>query len=130
MAIVELVGESPVSRRYLRKLMNRLELRDWKLFVADHPAPPDHDAHITWAFGQKVAVLEFGTSFADEEPEAQRQIICHELIHLHLAVITQMVEQDLKREMSPAAHDVFWQGWKRQMEYTVDGLATAFAKEA
>jgi len=114
--------------RYIRWVADELELRDWTLTLLDTPAPADALGHMSETYGRKVAEIQVCSDFRNLDAEQQRHTIVHELVHCHLASPTNMVLNDLEEELSDTADRIFWSGYKRQIEYSTDALASALAK--
>lgn len=114
--------------RYIRFVADAMELRDWTFVLSHDPAPDDCHAHITNTYGRKLAVIQVASDFRSAPPEQQRQTICHELVHCHLESSTNMVLNDLSEHLGKQADWLFWESFKRQIEYGVDALASALAK--
>ncbi len=113
--------------RYIRHIANRLGLRDWYLFLDHKPADDCCTATIEAIEGRKHADIKKKKNWQDLSVDVQRHAIVHEMIHLHFISTKDIIRLDLLRHMSQSAYDVMWDGFKRQMEYGVDGLADAIA---
>jgi hypothetical protein len=115
--------EQAAIKPYIRTLADRLGLRDWTITLCDEPADSDAWASIKPIEGRKLAELHLCKDWYTLKPETKRHALVHELIHCTHAGAADMVRLDLPRWMGQAAYDVFFGGWRRQMEYMVDGLA-------
>jgi hypothetical protein len=120
--------DQKVLGRYIRRVADELELRDWTLTLSNNPAPKDCYGHMTETYGRKLAVIEVCADFRNLDAEQQRHTIVHELVHCHLAPPTNMVLNDLEKELSDTTDRIFWASYKRQIEYSTDALASALAK--
>jgi len=114
--------------RYVRWCADQMELRDWTIHLGHEPAPSDADGYVVITYGRKLARITVAEDFRSFDPERQRHTIAHELIHCHLESACNMVQNDLERHLSTQADQVFFDGFKRQIEYGVDALASAVAK--
>lgn len=114
--------------RYIRAIADEVELRDWTIELAENPAPADSQGHIHVTYGRKLATLSVGRGFRELTAAEQRQTIAHELVHCHFEPAANMVLNDLEQWLGKQADQIFFDGFKRQMEYAVDALATALAK--
>lgn len=114
--------------RYVRWVANELELRDWTITVTREAAPADALAHIRGTYGRKLALIDFAADFRSHDAEDQRHTVVHELVHCHLESATNMVLNDIEDSLGKTTDQVFWNGYKRQIEYGVDALASALAK--
>jgi hypothetical protein len=116
--------------KYLLDIQKRLRLIDWELFI--HDDPPEEDgiaAKVDPTEGRKHAVLYFSSNFMSRDPEDQRGIIVHELLHLHHIPASDIIRLDLwdSRCISNDAYKIVFGAFKRQMEYCVDGITDAIA---
>lgn len=113
---------------YVRSVANEMELRDWTIEVLAEPCADGNVAYVTCTFGRKQAQVSFAHDFRDRAPEEQRDTVVHELVHLHLESATSMVRNDLEPWLGKQADAMFFDGYRRQIEYGVDALAAAVAK--
>lgn len=113
---------------YVRWAANELELRDWTIVVSTEATGDDSHAIVTNTYGRKLATIRFEDGFRDLDPEQQRHTVAHELIHCHLESATNMALNDLDELVGAPAGRLFWAGYRRQIEYGVDALASAIAK--
>jgi hypothetical protein len=105
---------------YLRQLADLMGLRDWTVFIhEDPPDDPSLAAEADCRFGLKRINVAVSEKFLKFDPEEQRQTLCHELIHAHLAPMHHYLHRVLKDEQ--------WEGYRIPMEYGVDGMAQEWA---
>ena len=121
--------EQKALGEYVRLVADMLELRDWTIELSEEPAPADSYGHITNTYGRKLAVLKLAPDFRSLTASQQRHTVVHELVHCHLESATNMVLNDLESHLAKQADQLFWEGFKRQIEYGVDALASAIAKQ-
>lgn len=127
-------SHSAAQRRALLKYVKRtaalLHLRDWEFEVSPEPASEEAAAQIVVPAAQKRAVLYVCPNFFTQSPSWQRQTICHELIHCHLAATRGLLER-FTREMGETREaDVLFSSLDFTLEMATDGLADAFATAA
>jgi hypothetical protein len=105
---------------YVRCLADKMGLRDWTTCICDN-APSDSEcvAENECIYGQKWINIYLGESFFRKSEPYQRQTICHELIHAHIAPMSQFLRSVLDRSEAEA--------YRVTMEYAVDGMATEWA---
>jgi hypothetical protein len=113
---------------YVRWVADELELRDWTINLSAELPPEGCHALVTSTYGRKLATIKFEDDFRSLDPEQQRHTVVHELVHCHLESATNIVLNDLEEYLGKTADQVFWNGFKRQIEYGVDGIASAIAK--
>lgn len=117
---------------YVRDTADKLELRDWT-FNVEHAALPSEDglstlADVTCTDGRKLATVRVCENFRERDPEEQRHVIVHELVHCHLTQLQDQCESDLHSLIGRPADTVFELSFRRNLEYAVDALASALAK--
>lgn len=110
---------------YLSKLKCVLKLCDWTIDLSDEFCDDECNAMIDPVCGRKLATLYLNKSFCDYSVEKQVHSLVHELIHLHHISATDIIRVDLPRHLSQSCYEILWSGFKRQIEYCVDGLADA-----
>ena len=111
---------------YAASVRNALHLSHWTVVVREEP-PDDEDAQaeIEPIEGRYRAVLKVARDFWDREPGQQRDTIVHEVLHLALASMVDVVRVGgYRHEVGRAVYDTLWQEFRRQMEYVVDSLTT------
>lgn len=113
---------------YIRWVGDAMELRDWTFELSRKEPDTDAFATVTPTYGRKIAVIDLCPDFRAMAPEKQRHVIVHELVHCHLEPAASMVRSDLEKHLGETTDRVFWDGFKRQVEYGVDALASAIAK--
>lgn len=106
-----------------------MELRDWEVIVAvGDLETPGAGAEVEVVEGRKLARIVVDENFRGKAPDVQRYIVVHELVHCHLTPVQHQVEYDLEKELGRQADRLFSDGFRRNLEYGVDGLASAIAK--
>jgi transposase len=121
--------------RYCRDLADKLELRDWWVStrVGDPGGPDGRYDGKRWGAscesipGQKHVKVVFDPECRDWRREELRKTVTHELIHAHLAPLTEMVRVDLQPHLGAQGYHLFDDGFTRHLEFAVDALADAVA---
>lgn len=116
-----------VLAEYIRTTADRLGLRDWTFELQHEPCDDDALASVHPCEGRKVATICVAHDFRERKPAEQRQTIVHELIHCHHASASDIIRLDLVKQLSQSTYDVVFFGFRRQMEYMVDGIAEGIA---
>jgi hypothetical protein len=119
---------------YCRTIADKLELRDWWVLtrVGDPGGPEDRYDGKRWQAssdstpGQKSVKITFAEDCREWDREELRQTVAHELIHAHLAPLTEMVRVDLAPHLGSQALHVF-DSFTRHLEFSTDALADALA---
>lgn len=118
---------------YIRELANMMGLRDWFVTFSHQPimSGEDHVGQITCTYGQKQATIEVGYFFHTFDPEKQRKIIVHELLHAHLSAIKRHVSTktaDVANILGTPAATILYDTLYLEEEFCVDALEQAFSK--
>ena len=117
---------------YVRQLADLVGLRDWAFEVECKPDEYDDDT-IASVSVQAVRHLAFITTwemFDAKTAEEQRMAMVHELLHCHFTHVDEPIGQDLRNSgtLAGAAHDLFYTGFHRQLECTVDAIAVPWSR--
>lgn len=80
-------------RAYIQDVAGFLGLRDRDVVLRREPPPSDEAVAEVWTQSDVVkAVIYLHPDFFYRCMEEQRQIVCHELIHLHLTALEEHIE--------------------------------------
>lgn len=120
--------ERVIVGRYIRWVADAMELRDWTMELSHGPADEDAYASIRATYGRKVALVKLCDNFRTLAADKQRHNLVHELVHCHLESAANMVLCDIEEFLGKQSDQIFYNGFKRQIEYGVDALASAIAK--
>lgn len=112
---------------YVRSTADALGLKDWTFEVLADPCEDDCLAHVNPCEGRRVATICFSGDFRERKQVEQRETVVHELLHCHHVAAADIVRLDLIKQLSQSTYDVLWFGFKRQLEYMVDALASVVA---
>lgn len=121
-------------KAYVRELADLMGLRDWDFNVvigdptADLPGVDCASASIECVDGRKYAVITFADWVRQGSPEDIRDTVCHELIHAHLNPACEIVRVDACDLMQQQTYETLMAGFRRNVEFAVDGMAGALAK--
>ena len=119
------------QRRSLAKYVSvtaaALGLRDWTLDFPDEEPDEGHAlASVECVYGRRLAIVRFRKDFPHTACDEQRQVVLHELIHVHFGHRRQSTADALEglgREGRQQALDAITLG----DEYGTDALAEAIA---
>lgn len=113
---------------YLEACMRAMRLTDWTVEVRlGEPDADDAIAEIDPVYGRKWARLTVGDSFWNSSPGEKRHTVCHELVHLHLAGLNDVIQTDLAGHLAPSVYLALRDNLLRWLEYGTDGVADSFA---
>lgn len=113
--------------RYVRTIANMVGLRDYTVEVAPETPSDGKVAECITEDGRASVALCFAGYFERLPPEEQRHAVVHELLHVHFARPAATISSDMREFLSETEHRLAWAAYKRQVEHSVDTLATAIA---
>lgn len=116
--------------RYVAKLLRRLELNYWRVYVARDLPPEDSLLLIEPTDGRRVAMLYVSADWWDQQSAAEKRT---DLVHecLHLAHHDQ--EEVIRRfknnngDVGPYAMGLVWEQFRIETERMVDSLSYVIA---
>jgi hypothetical protein len=115
--------------RYVRRLADSLGLCDWSFSITFDCDDEHASANITCIDGRKHADIRFAADLlTSHDPLLQRTVVTHELVHCHLASCQNIIRDDLVKHLSQSTYDALYDGFRRQLEYAVDGIAVPIAR--
>jgi hypothetical protein len=114
---------------YLRALADELGLRDWTIELM-HAAPEEGTAFAASDsnYGRRVLKVWFREDFRKSNPEEQRMVCVHELLHAHIEATDWYLLKTLPGMIGQAAWVPIREHLREQRELAVDALATSIAK--
>lgn len=113
---------------YTRWIADEIGLRDWAFeFPGGEPDNENWGADVECLPGRKVANIRFRGDCREWDLDTLRATICHELVHCHLAPLQHQCENDLDGLLGRPSAEVFFNGFRRNLEYAVDAVAEAIA---
>lgn len=118
--------------RYVNKLKNMMGLSHWTILMQTKPCSPDALGETEVIHGQHLAKMYLHKDFRKDKPEDLRATIVHELLHCHMAVIEEAVNEMLKPDpddpKSKAIHKMVTSLIDYECERIIDGLAESMGK--
>ena len=82
--------------RYVNKLKNMMGLSHWVIMMQTKPCHPDALGETEVIHGQHLAKMYLHKDFRKDKPEDLRATIVHELLHCHMAIVSEAVSEVLK----------------------------------
>lgn len=111
---------------YTRQIAVAMGLGGWHIEECADPASEGCLAEIEPTYGQRHAKLSLCKDWDDLPAEEQRDTIVHELVHVHLAHLTQL-SYDIVDGLEPSATKAAQAALNLAEEYIVDAIAGAWA---
>jgi len=116
-------------QRYVNELCPMLGISDWNAVVQQEPPENSgHDGAHRSIPGTRTSTLRFGEKFFGFEPEYQREVVVHELLHCVFAPEQDQVRHVLPDYFKGPAGELFRDLWFQAHEYAIDTLAVAFGR--
>jgi hypothetical protein len=118
--------------RYVNKLKNMMGLSHWTILMQAKPCNVDALGETEVVHGQHLAKMYLHKDFRKDTPEDLRATIVHELLHCHLAVIEEAVDEVLKPDpedaKSKAIHKMVLSLIQYENERVIDSLSESMGK--
>ena len=101
--------------RYVISMKKMLHLSDWTIVMQNEPCSSNCLAETDVIPGQHLAKMYLSKTYTKDTPENLRATIIHELLHCHLAPISELSEEILK----PLADEL---GGSRVIKSAINGI--------
>lgn len=85
----------------------------------------DAIASVSCVYGRKIANISFAETFFLADPEEQRHVLLHELLHVRFWDSHALMESTLPEVMGVPAYKAFFAGLTLVDEHAIDALAKA-----
>lgn len=122
-----LKGDRDELGKYVRDMADEMGLRDWTIVLSHaEPDDDDHGAECDVTYGRKLATITFRDDWVQWDAERIRQLVAHELLHVHTWPMEQRL-CDLKDLIGESAYTVASLAFRDALEHAVDGIATEWA---
>jgi hypothetical protein len=119
--------ERAVIGEYLRSAADKLGMRDWMINLEHPPAPPEKGGTTVAYYGRLVVDIALSSEFRSFEPDAQRETLIHELLHVRRQRIRWLIIKSLPDVMGQPAYSVFYEAFCQLDEEATDADATSIA---
>jgi len=119
-----------VLTAYVRTLGDQLGLRDWDIWLGDWlPPADDKKAEYTPTPGDRHTYINFASDIREWSLEKLRSIVVHELVHLHLCDLGEIVRSDIHDAhlIRQQEYELIWAAFYRARELAVNGISRAIA---
>lgn len=114
-------------RKYLADNKDEMNLRQWNIKVADDLPPDDSWADVEVSQNLWSATIRLSNDFFKESPEHQREILAHELSHVHYASLERLVET-LEKILGDQAYRILESLWDIESERAADSIAVPLGR--
>ncbi len=110
---------------YIYLLREEMGLSDWAFSVKED-AELDSHAQVSIPYAQRAAVIHITPEFYSNEPQMQKMILVHEMVHCHIDQMHTPVRK-LEEILGSVTHESFFSAYHYNYERTVDDIAVAWA---
>lgn len=114
-------------RDYLAKNKDDLNLRQWTIKVSDDLPPDDSWADVEVSQNLWTATVRISNDFFKESPEHQREILAHEMTHVHYASLERLIET-LEKILGDQAYKILEGLWDIESERAADSIAVPLGR--
>lgn len=122
------MSEPRIPKNETLKLVDLLGLeREWEITFGGHTDDPEFSARTHIEPEYHVARVETGAGWPSHDPESQRKVVLHELMHVMLSDIRATAERGFE-QLGEQASQLMKDTLSREEELLCDRLAKAFAK--
>lgn len=119
-------------QRYVIKLKNMMGLQHWTINMSAKPCGDDCLAETEVVYGQHLATMQLNKNFRKWSPEETRGTIVHELLHCHLAPLSEIVGEILKPDEGDQKATAILKSVNAVIEYEteriIDSLSESICK--
>ena len=112
---------------YLNDALPLFNLKQWTVKVSDDLPPDDSWADVEASSNLWEATIRVSNDLFKEKPEKQRQILAHELMHLHYASVERVVDT-LEHTLGSQAHEIVEKIWDVETERAADAISCVVDK--
>lgn len=119
---------------YIGDLKSRMNLGHWTVRIMwEHPERAldgsEIQAEIEQIEGRYLAVLRLGEGFWDFDPSQVREVVVHELLHLHHMRVSSLTDWGrLNKLVGDPAHVMIKDNLDRELELMVDTLTSVLVE--
>lgn len=115
--------------KYIRNMADGIGLSEWTITLSHEPCEDHAGATVSPTDAARRATIKVNRDFLSYTKEEQTHVILHELLHLHLTPIMDIIRCDLwdARLLSQSSYQILSYSLKRQSEYAVDLMAKALS---
>jgi len=114
-------------QRYTRDLASRLGLSDWEITVSAEFSGDTAEASTWLPHAQPRATIRLGDCFTSHTPKYQREIVVHELLHIHLNPVNRVFEL-LEGQLPPPMYAYVRAMYDERQDFALDSLAPHIAQ--
>jgi hypothetical protein len=127
--MVVLDGDIDALGNYMLDMAKRIGLSDWRLVISVGTMDnPEHGAEVQTHSGSKTANITLREDWPELSPEDLRELVVHELVHLHTKPIKDVLWN--KREMlGSIVTGLIYDEMDTHEEYAVDLISRIWARE-
>lgn len=112
--------------RYVRYLMDALQLRDWAVWLSENPASSTAHASVSVWHRYRGINLFLGKDWRDWEAEDARATLVHEIVHVYTTPIARTFDH-----LEPMVGELAWRGRASAtdiaLEQATEGIAMSLA---
>jgi len=115
--------------RYVRAVADAIGLRDYEVEVEHRPTSDNSLGECDVSAYRRSLRLRVCAEFRDLDPQKQRHVIVHELVHAHFSGLDSVI-RGVERWMPESAFEMFYESYDREQERGVDAVAVCLCNAA
>jgi hypothetical protein len=113
--------------RYCNAALPLMHLPHWRVRIASDIPADDSWADIEVSTNLWLATIRISDDFFRQEPELQRRIVAHELLHIHNAPLERLIES-LDGVLGSQAYEMLDHLWDAEGERIAEALSFVVAE--
>lgn len=126
--------------KYLRAMADEVGLRDWRfeMVIAPEQDMPKGSLTVDTKYvaygvcsptiGQQKAFIYFHNEFKEDlDPEEQREVVIHELVHCHMIDMREFIRSGFLNQVTQSTYDALNFGFDLAWEHATDQIARNWA---
>ena len=114
--------------RYVNKLKNMMGLSNWTILMQTKPSSPDALGETEVVHGQHLAKMYLHKDFRKDTAEDFRATVVHELLHCHMAHLSEVVSEILQAEESDQKGQAILKATVNVLDYEIERIIDAISE--
>jgi hypothetical protein len=114
--------------RYVNKLKNMMGLSHWTILMQTKPSSPDALGETEVIHGQHLAKMYLHKDFRKDTAEDFRATVVHELLHCHMAHLSEVVSEILQAEEADQKGQAILKATVNVLDYEIERIIDAISE--
>ena len=114
--------------RYVNKLKNMMGLSHWTILMQTKPSSPDALGETEVVHGQHLAKMYLHKDFRKDTAEDFRATVVHELLHCHMAHLSEVASEILQAEEGDQKGQAILKATVNVLDYEIERIIDAISE--